>query len=703
MPGCNAEEARDHARAFEAALPARQRKELGQFFSGMKLGRLLASLATTPGTQLVCDPMAGSGDLLDALLETAVRQRAPLQRLDGIEIDEATALVCQQRLRQVCRDDAISPLIASGDAFDPAIYDRLPRTGYDLVITNPPYVRYQALNGRADKVRQGLLTIAESRLQGAPLDVWRSLIAGYSGLADLSVPAWLLSALLVRPGGRLALVVPATWRSRAYADVIRYLLLCCFALEAVVEDTQPGWFSDALVRTHLILARRLSDHETAVPLGARPEFGSADWLQVAPESASDSSLVGRAFDCAEPEAALASWYRSPERPSARGMTIRAFSLEDEWHALAGQASGREWFRQLEGTAVRRPFISAIRGAERAIPESIRDCLPHGFRGETLVSLEQLGIRAGQGLRTGCNRFFYVRRLDENKTGDAVRIELDQAFGGQVLQVPAGVLRPVLHRQADLEAWTRGIVPATRVLDLRGWVLPEHEQAVQLFAAAYRVARAELPQSLPAELAAHVRTAGEQPLGDKEDAKPVSALSAVRTNVREGRASSPPRFWYMLPDFALRHLPQAFIPRIIHGEPQVYGNVSPPVLIDANFSTLWSDEGQDWTSAAIRSFLNSVWCRAVMEAAGTPLGGGALKLEAVHLRNIPVPRLDAVSIAELAALGTREIDSEKLSQIDDITLRAVLPGDDSKSEREAFARALYQRLAASVGARQRGAA
>lgn len=702
MLGSEIEHARDYARAFEAALPPAKRKELGQFFSGMKLGRVLAFLAATPDTELVCDPMAGSGDLLDAALEAADREGASFQRLDGIEIDAATAHVCQQRLRQVLRNSTISPLIMNGDAFDPSTHENLPLGGYDLVITNPPYVRYQALNGRAEKVRQGLLAIAESRLQGSPLEVWRSLIAGYSGLADLSVPAWLLSALLVKPGGRLALVVPATWRSRAYADVIRYLLLRCFALEIVVEDTQPGWFSDALVRTHLILARRLSDHEMVDPLGARPELSSAVWLQVAPEAASESSLVGCAFDAAEPEAALASWYRSPERPPARGVTIRAFSLEDEWDALVGQASSREWFRKLEGVSPRRSSVSVFRGAAPAIPEGIRDCLPYGFRRESLVYLEQLGIRVGQGLRTGCNRFFYVRNLDKNETDGTVRVELDPAFGGQVLQVPAGVLRPVLHRQTDLDVWTRGITPATRVLDLRGWILPEHEQAVQSFAAAYRAARAELPRVLPDELAAHVRAAGKQPLGDKQDSKPVSALSAVKTNVRKGRASSPPRFWYMLPDFAPRHLPQAFIPRIIHGEPQVYGNCSPPMLIDANFSTLWSDEAQDWTPAAIRAFLNSVWCRTVMEAIGTPLGGGALKLEAVHLKSIPVPRLGAAAIQQLDELGAGKFDNAKLNRIDEITLRALLSGENLESERGDLAQSLYRRLAASVNARRRGA-
>ena len=47
----------------------------------------------------------------------------------------------------------------------------------------------------------------------------------------------------------------------------------------------------------------------------------------------------------------------------------------------------------------------------------------------------------------------------------------------------------------------------------------------------------------------------------------------------------PRFWYMLPDFTPRHIPQAFVPRVIHKTPRVYANMEPAILIDANFDFL----------------------------------------------------------------------------------------------------------------------
>ena len=690
---------RSEARAFEEALPASQRKELGQFFTGMPLGRVLAALAVEAGTQCILDPMAGSGDLLDAASETAATRGTRLLRLDAIEVDETTAAMCESRLRRVTIGDDLVPRIICGDAFQPATHETLSDSGYDLVVTNPPYVRYQSLNGRGPKIRSGLSDIVEQRLSGTPQEIWRSLTDGYSGLADLSVPAWMLSALLVKPEGRLALVVPATWRSRVYADVIRYLMLRCFRLELVVEDTQPGWFFDAIVRTHLIVARRLPDTEMAQPLNTRQNWAEAQWIQVAPEAACTESLVGGAFPREQPEDAFAAWCRTATRTEVQGIRGRAFSLEDEWAALRAQAGARPWMKSLEpaganGSATVQSHSSAV-----SVPEALRDLLPASFDGHALRPLTSAGIHAGQGLRTGCNRFFYVQLVGDEQEA-VVRVRTNPVFGGgRTLPVPASTLIPVLHRQADLEALRNGILPATRVLDLRRAVFPEDMDKVHE-AAAYQLLHSdELPAVMPDELAAHVRAAGGTRIESGENAKPIPEMSAVRTNARAGRKSALPRFWYMLPDFMPRHLPQAFVPRIIYGAPQVYTNANPAILIDANFSTFWTEDS-GWTVASLTALLNSAWCRTVMEATGTPLGGGALKLEAVHLRTMAVPHLDGEAVASLNDAGTGSQDPRLC---DRIVLQAILGDQTSDSDVDAFAERLNERRAALGAGRQRGAA
>ena len=694
------------ARAYEEALPLQQRKQLGQYFTGLPLGKLLAHLALDLDTRAVLDPMAGHGDLLDATFEAATERGIDLDRLDGIEIDEPTADTCRNRLTEIAAGGKPpARKIIAADAFDLASVEALPLRTYDLVITNPPYVRYQARNGngtKAESIRSGLVAIINSRLSSVDGDVWRALAEGYSGLADLSVPAWLLAAAMVRPGGRLALVVPATWRSRDYADVIRYLLLRCFSLEFIVEDKQPGWFSDALVRTHLIVARRLSEEDVARPVRERTKLPEARWLQIAPEAAAGCSLVGAAFTGRNTERQFAAWVRNACKESKCGITARPFNLHDEWAALETRIARRPWYQRLEGRADNLPlFVNARSAARISVPDTLKGILPDGFSPGALVPLEEAGIQVGQGLRTGCNKFFYVTAHGPSCDG-MVRVEASSFLGRQEFSVPADALQPVLRRQSEIASLQGGHLPEGRVLDLRGWVLPEDFRIVTEAKAAYAVCGEALPQIMPDELAAYVRSAAVASPAEAGDDKLIPDLSAVRTNVRIPRNGQvTPRFWYMLPDFAPRHLPVAFVARINHGIPWVEANFDPPLLIDANFATIWSPQGR-WTRDALKALLNSIWCRAFMEALGTPFGGGALKLEATHLRQMAVPVLSDAVKERLAAAGRQltKTTADIQSQIDAIVLGAVLARTSSVASPDQFTRVLADRAHHMSCARQR---
>ena len=665
---------REAARKFEAALPGEQRKSLGQFFTGLPLGRLLAHLAMHPGTATVLDPMAGHGDLIDAVWETSVEQDIPLKRLDGIEIDEPTALACLERLRRVVGTQGCPERrIVCGSAFDPEVVGQLIGGGYDLVITNPPFVRYQVRkvsDGDDESVRAGLETIANEYLGGFEKEIWRALIRSYSGLADLSVPAWLLAGLLVRPGGRLALVVPATWQSRNYADVIRYLLLRCFIPECIVEDSQPGWFNSALVRTHLIVAKRLPIEVSQEPLSTRGEFPDPDWIQIAPEAGSAESLVGGAFVGDRPEAGLVGWLRTNSAEPLLGIRRLKFDSREEWNSLESRISTKVWYLRLERTGAELRFHTQVaQPRQPALPVAVRDVLQEESR--NLCLLKDVGIHVGQGLRTGCNQFFYVTECFSDGNG-VVRVITSDSLGGQEFAVPEGALRPVVRRQSEVPSLSIGQAPLGRVLDLRGWVLPEDGGAVADNLRAYHAAGAIVPQIMPSGLANLVRVAANtKPRGTTAD-KRIPELSAVRTNARRPQKSSPPRFWYMLPDFSDRHLPAAFVARVNHGLPWAEANLDPPILVDANFASVWPGKS-NWTRFGLKALLNSIWCRTLMEAIGTPLGGGALKVEASHLRTMPVPRLSDHAIERLNAIGpelTRG-SSEIQGEVDSIVLEGIL--------------------------------
>ena len=678
-------------------LPNAQRKQLGQHFSGMQVGRLLAHLAVGENTRTVLDPMAGSGDLLDAACEAATERGLALDRLDGVEIHRPTAIVCRDRLRGLLAGVPDTPAIevVAKNAFDAVAEGDLAESQYDLVITNPPYVRYQgrANQGICDHAIRRQLQRALARSQTGPdAPLWRAAVDGYSGLADLSIPAWLLAASLVRAGGRLAVVVPATWRSRDYADVIRFLMSHCFAIERVVEGPRSAWFPDALVCTHLVVARRrlpASCNNDAPTPGQR----QSAWVRIGARAATAGSLVGASFHGPCFEQRFAKWLKRGGSATVRhksGIVVSPFDLAAERKAIDQQVAAKRWHRQLSGKRDAPPPSDA------SVPSEFAELLPSGTPSHALTSVAQAGIAVGQGLRTGCNAFFYVTAVECGDT-DTV-IETAPLFGRSRFAVPTAALRPVVHRQTDLARLEEDLLPSCRVLDLRPFALPEDMTAVSAAESTYRACGEEAPRTMPADLSDHVRTAART--AADRTAKPIPRLSAVRTNERPcrlGRAK--PRFWYMLPDFAPRHLPAVAIPRVNHGLPWAEANRRSRLLVDANFATVWAP-GRVWTPYALKALLNSTWCRAAMELLCTPMGGGALKVEATHLRRLPLPRLSDEQRTALTTAGKRLTRNARAMQavVDDVVCGAVCAGKPRRTAK--LAEALRER--ATVLANERRA-
>jgi len=676
------EDARSAAANYEAHLEPLRRKRLGQFFSGLPLGRLLASISLDRDASTAIDPMAGHGDLLDAVLERSCQHGELLARVEGVEIDARTAEMCIRRLEEWRRElGPAAVVIEPRDAFDAQARDRYSKSGYDLVITNPPYVRYQTqasldandAQRSPDEIRRDLYSIVSDHAGGTEWPIWQTVIEKYSGLADLSVPAWILAASLVRPGGVLAVVAPATWRSRDYGDVIKYLLARCFRLTYVIEDTQPGWFSDALVRTELVVARRRTTEEASIPLSRRSdEQQPVVSVRVSPPASDSRSLVGSAFPGKDPEEQFARWLESVTVSGEdvdRGLAWSTNSLSEVADSLVGALRRRRWVSALEPDASGPLFSNGNRRSRTIVPEPLRPLLEQAGTVDVVLP-KSIGLSISQGLRTGCNGFFYVDAIGP-AADNSVRVRLSRLFNEEELLVPADCLVPVIRRQAEVERPVKGETLAGRVLDLSRWVLPEDAEAVNQARHIYERERLAIPTVMPPQLADFVRRAGQTVYEAGAEGVRVSELSAVRTNVRSPASGRTPRFWYMLPMFARRHRPDAFVARVNQDIPHVDANDDPAILIDANFSTLWSDEVA-WSRFAICAVLNSAWARVCMEALGTPLGGGALKLEATQLRRLPLPALTERDLIFLDSEGRKLVRDRaaRLEAVDRILIERI---------------------------------
>ncbi|MCU1453838.1 MAG: hypothetical protein JWN46_1984 [Acidimicrobiales bacterium] len=669
-------------------LQAEERKRLGQYFSGRRLALLLAHLARAGAAKSVVDPMAGVGDMLAASLELG----GGTERVYGVEIDPGAV----EQSRQQLRTASGSILVSEGDAFSRSSWPDLRQ--WSLVITNPPYVRYQRGAGGSlagltlpspSDVRCGLLSLVEANeeLSVEERRVFAALAAGYGGLADLAVPSWLLSASLVREGGTLAMVVPDTWLSRDYAASVLYALCRFFKVELVVEDADAVWFPDALVRTTLLVARRVADRGTAFAASGTGYLRA----RLNSSTVGPGSVVERIFPD-RPDPDLAFTERLYELLEARS-EFQSGQWSAKWHDdrtlsdLLRQRQGPTWVGVCEGPGPR---------VESGSPARARICLPGDLRtalevpDTELQGIDSFGWTAGQGLRTGGNRFFYLDLVAAGTSES--RLSPGGLKGLPELSVPNVLLAPVVQRQRDCDAgFVQTAEVRSRVLLLRGWALAEDIA----FTREAGVACHDRP--LPEALAEHIRRSAHLNVGSAEEPRRLPELSAVRTNVKAPDSARPdrsPSHWYQLPALAPRHTPNLFLARVNHLHPRALRSATPGLIVDANFTTFWPTSAGAVSEHVILALMNSSWVRAQLELSATVLGGGALKVEAAHVRRLafPSPSPSALESLETCgrALGEPRQSEAALTMIDR-TLIEALPGPGADERQNVLARLSADRL------------
>ena len=111
---------------------------------------------------------------------------------------------------------------------------------FDAIVGNPPFIRYQYLP-----------TLFQQRAEF----VFRALDCKFTRHTNAWVPFVLASLALLRPGGRLGLVVPAEIIHVMHAQSLRtYLAMNC--QRVVIIDPEELWFPDTLQGAVLLLAEK---------------------------------------------------------------------------------------------------------------------------------------------------------------------------------------------------------------------------------------------------------------------------------------------------------------------------------------------------------------------------------------------------------------------------------------------------------------
>jgi len=192
-------------------------KTRGAYSTPMALAQFLVNWAIRSQNDFAIDISCGDGVFLEAIAHQLVflgGDISAINRITGIEIDPATAKQAHDR---VFNSFGLAPKIIPEGFFE--TLPSLSKGSYDAVVGNPPFVRYRHYIKRERDL--GLQFLQEQGFRATKMtNAW--------------VPFLIATIYLLKPKGRMAIVMPAELFQVSYANEIREYLLNDFGFVFVV-------------------------------------------------------------------------------------------------------------------------------------------------------------------------------------------------------------------------------------------------------------------------------------------------------------------------------------------------------------------------------------------------------------------------------------------------------------------------------------
>ncbi len=239
-----------------------EQKLRGGYYTPSDLAVFLTRWVKEISPQSILEPSCGDGVFFDALATVKGFQQA---NVIGFELNAEEAAKSRARARNVGLKAA---KVNSKDFLQWAISHLHDGARFDAVVGNPPFLRYQYL---------------PEPFQICAEQIFNGLNLPFTKHTNAWVPFILTSLTLLRPGGRLAMVVPAEIIHVTHAQSLRaHLGRECRRL--VIIDPEELWFSDTLQGTVILLAeKRQCETEEAEGLGIYSVKGR-EFLQLDPSN-----------------------------------------------------------------------------------------------------------------------------------------------------------------------------------------------------------------------------------------------------------------------------------------------------------------------------------------------------------------------------------------------------------------------------------
>jgi adenine-specific DNA-methyltransferase len=207
----------------------------GGYYTPLDLAVYISRWVTEKHPHSVLEPSCGDGVFVEALAKANTRAKLCFT---GFELLDEEATKARQRCLAVPQFES---KIHNEDFLDFAISRVLAgQTDFDCAVGNPPFIRYQYLPEESQRKAEA---------------VFKLLHLPFTKHTNAWVPFVLASVAMLRPGGRLGMILPSEIIHVMHPQSLRtYLGAACSRL--LVIDPEELWFDGTLQGAIILLAEK---------------------------------------------------------------------------------------------------------------------------------------------------------------------------------------------------------------------------------------------------------------------------------------------------------------------------------------------------------------------------------------------------------------------------------------------------------------
>ena len=251
----------------------------GGYYTPLDLAAFIARWVRDLEPSRILEPSCGDGAFLQAMADVGGFHDVGVV---GFELDQVEARKAAGRAKEL----NLARVDVRAEDFLAWAIDNMEEGGdrFDAIVGNPPFVRYQFL---------------PPTFQTRAARIFEELNLKFTKHTNAWVPFILASMSLLRPGGRLAMVVPAEIIHVTHAQSLRsYLGKECRRL--VIIDPEELWFDGTLQGAVILMAEKLSGpRQKSEGLGMVPVRGreflrrSPSEVFAAPQPINGKTVAGK--------------------------------------------------------------------------------------------------------------------------------------------------------------------------------------------------------------------------------------------------------------------------------------------------------------------------------------------------------------------------------------------------------------------------